>query len=289
MFADALKMVQSYTKPIILSQRFQNGSVLSGCATGIVLNPQGWFLTCAHVVEPMVKWQSDQILIKAFEAETNLISNNSSLSKSIKNNKLKNLKPDPNWVTHCSFFWGYPTWTITGFALNPIADLALGQIQNFDPSSVSTYPVFKDPESSFPHGRSLCRLGFPFHKIDASFNDSTKQFTLADTTFPVPWFPNDGIYTRQINAVNGTQKATFIETSSPGLRGQSGGPIFDVKGNIWAIQSKTHSLPLGFAPKVTQGNRETTEHQFMHVGHGAHSKEIKALLDAHKVTCQWAT
>lgn len=38
----------------------------------------------------------------------------------------------------------------------------------------------------------------------------------------------------------------FIETSTPRLRGQSGGPIFDVNGAIWAIQSQTHHLKLGF-------------------------------------------
>jgi hypothetical protein len=210
-------------------------------------------------------------------------------TNSIKRNKLKNQKPNPEWITHCSAFWGGQNWNIPGFIVNPMADLALGQIQNFDPSEFSNYPVFKDPTSSFPHGRSLCRLGFPFHRIEASFDETTKQFRLPNNTFPVPMFPNDGIYTRQVNAVNGAQTASFIETSTPGLRGQSGGPIFDVDGHVWAIQSRTLSLPLGFAPKVTQGNKETIEHQFMHVGHGAHSREIKTLLDAHDVTSQWAT
>jgi hypothetical protein len=287
MFANALNVVRPYTRPIILSQRFQNGRLSSGCATGIVLNPQGWFLTCAHVIEPFAKWQKDQSAITAFEAESNRISNDTSLSNSIKKNKLKNQKPDPNWVTHCSAFWGGQNWNIQGFIINGMADLALGQIQNFNPSEVSVYPVFKDPTSSFPHGRSLCRLGFPFYHIEASFDENTKQFMLPSDTFPVPMFPNDGIYTREVNAVNGSQTASFIETSTPGLRGQSGGPIFDVDGNVWAVQSRTLSLPLGFAPRVTQGNKETTEHQFMHVGHGAHSREVRAMLDANNVTCQW--
>ena len=46
------------------------------------------------------------------------------------------------------------------------------------------------------------------------------------------------------------RKVHYLETSSAGLLGQSGGPIFDIDGTVWAMQSRTTHLPLGFAPKV---------------------------------------
>lgn len=77
---------------------------------------------------------------------------------------------------------------------------------------------------------------------------------------------------------DGNRQAKFIETSTPGLRGQSGGPIFDADANVWAIQSRTMSLPLGFSPVVKQGNKEIIEHQFMHVGWGSHVEEVIRML-----------
>ena len=84
-------------------------------------------------------------------------------------------------------------------------------------------------------------------------------------------------------SLDGSRQAKFIETSTPGLRGQSGGPIFDRHGHVWAMQSKTQSLPLGFAPEVIEGTRKTVEHQFMHVGWGAHVEGIINLFQQHGV------
>ncbi len=66
----------------------------------------------------------------------------------------------------------------------------------------------------------------------------------------------------------------LIETSSPGLKGQSGGPIFDKDGVIWGIQSTTHCLPLGFSPAVPDGKPHEKEHQFLNVGRGVHADTI---------------
>ena len=62
----------------------------------------------------------------------------------------------------------------------------------------------------------------------------------------------------------------FIETSSPGLRGQSGGPLFDVNGTVWGIQSSTMHYPLGFSPEVNQGGRRFVEQQFLNAGMAVH-------------------
>lgn len=58
----------------------------------------------------------------------------------------------------------------------------------------------------------------------------------------------------------------LIETSSPGLKGQSGGPIFDKEGTVFGIQSRTMHFPLGFAPPVQDGTARHKEHQFINVG-----------------------
>ncbi len=98
----------------------------------------------------------------------------------------------------------------------------------------------------------------------------------------MPLFPLEGMFTRELilPTALGVSPPPFplkmIETSSPGLRGQSGGPIFDLDGTIWAIQSMTAHLELGFTPRV-QG--VGVEHQFLNVGMGVHVETILGLLN----------
>jgi hypothetical protein len=225
-------------------------------------------------------------LVKAYREKCEQIENSANLTPKQKVKQVRQLTFDRKWIERYSIFLAGFRGIIRQFHFNAIADLAIGKIEPFDPASVPNFPVFKDPTSSMLPGTSLCRLGFPFHQIQASFDETSSQFVLAPGVLPIPRFPNDGIHTRIAFArsPDGKEEAKFLETSSPGLRGQSGGPIFDKEGNIWALQSRTQHLPLGFAPTVKQGNKEITEHQFMHVGHGAHVEEIIKLFRKHNVS-----
>src|SRR5690606_28155165 len=126
-------------------------------------------------------------------------------------------------------------------------------------------------------GTSLCKLGYPFYDVMAQYEEGKNMFQFDPSIFPIPRFPIEGIYTRNILLEKGKEiniQPKFIETSTPGLRGQSGGPTFDTDGRIWAIQSQTRHLPLGFTPKVKKDNKEVEENQFLNVGWGAHVESI---------------
>jgi hypothetical protein len=156
------------------------------------------------------------------------------------------------------------------------ADLAIGRIADFDPATVEGYPTFRAPASVRP-AESVCRLGFLFHDITATFDEATNAFSLGPDALPIPRFPNEGIITRFIGA--GSEDGidiTLLETSTPGLRGQSGGPIFDTDGAVCGMQSRTAHLPLGFSPEVTSDGQTTVEHQFINVGQGVH---VQTMLD----------
>jgi hypothetical protein len=109
----------------------------------------------------------------------------------------------------------------------------------------------------------------------------TKQpipFSVPPDQAQIAFFPIEGIYTRTIN-IDPPNPAPgfplmFVETSSPGLRGQSGGPTFDTDGAIWAIQSQTGHLPLGFSPEIKEGGKAQKEHQFLNVGMGVHVETV---------------
>lgn len=109
----------------------------------------------------------------------------------------------------------------------------------------------------------------------------SKGFELPPGSLPVPYFPIDGIFTRNVNVPAGTPRTyplKFLETSSPGLRGQSGGPTFDVKGTVFAIQSRTQHFPLGFDTYHGVGKKRTLVPQFLNVGWGVHVATVVGFL-----------
>lgn len=150
------------------------------------------------------------------------------------------------------------------------ADIAIGRLHPWDPAWVSQYPVFKDPSRGIRPGTSLCRMGFPFHEVVPGFDEQADAFRIV--TDPFPLFPLEGIFTREV-ILSDTHKRPFplmmIETSSPGLKGQSGGPVFDKRGTVWGIQSQTKHFELDFAP-APKSRRNAPEHQFLSAGWAVH-------------------
>jgi hypothetical protein len=96
----------------------------------------------------------------------------------------------------------------------------------------------------------------------------------------MPRFPIEGIFTRTSQIEFEGERPPFpvryVETSSPGLLGQSGGPTFDVEATIWAIQAKTAHLALGFAG----------QNQYLNVGLGVHPETMFPFFDHHKIEYQ---
>jgi len=180
----------------------------------------------------------------------------------------------------CSIWLGKDDWKIEeAGGVEPIIDLGFGKLKNFDPKTVSKYPVFKDPTKNFETGVSLCRLGFPFYKITPTFDAKKCAFKLPPGSIPIPRFLNDGILCRIAEIqIQGASPPPFpmhwIETTSPGLKGQSGGPIFDKKGSIWGIQCNTQPLPLDL---------NTNPPQFLNVGRGVSVETITGLLNSQKI------
>jgi S1-C subfamily serine protease len=83
-------------------------------------------------------------------------------------------------------------------------------------------------------------------------------------------------------------KISGIELSSPGLRGQSGGPLFDPTGVVYGMQSSTRHLHLGFDLEnfevpVGVGTKRVTNTPFLHVGQCVHVDIIKEFLHEHQI------
>jgi hypothetical protein len=251
----------------------------------MMLNRDGWILTAAHVFSDAILYQQHQSEIVDYHQKVCEIEANDKWSKQQKASKIKSLAVNQNWIVDISYWWGMDGVKFEAFTVDGLRDLAVTQLQPTEAYKLSNYPTFKKPNPEYMQGTSICRMGFPFHNIEATYNDTTRSFQLAPNTLPMPRFPNDGIITRFRINMNTTEnrQVKFVETSTPGLRGQSGGPIFDVNGHIVGIQSHTESIALGFNPKVKEGNREIVVPQFINVGIGTHTEEVLVFLRDHNI------
>ncbi len=275
MFSEAYQTASQYTSPVIVSTVTTDNIVNCSCGAFVVLNDEGWILTVAHLWDPKRKFDIERPLMLKHKQQISEIEQ-SGLNEKNKKMKIKKLNKDSTWITNIAFWWGMDDRRLVDVIPLEEADLVVGRLEPFNPETISQYPMLKNPEK-IKLGTSLCKLGYPFHEISAIYDAITNNFQLEKSTFPIPRFPIEGIYTRnQIvgKSRDGKYEIKFLETSTPGLRGQSGGPIFDSKGVLWAIQSRTSHIPLGFSPKVNRNGKEIEENQFLNVGLGVHPEVI---------------
>lgn len=268
MFTKAYNIVSKFTFPVIISNRFFDKSVNCSCGAFVIVNNKGWIVTVAHIFQSFFIFNKHK-------------------KEMVDYNKYKNnQKSNPKWITNHSFWWSADGVQLKEVKVLPKGDLAIGKLEPFNPKVISIFPTFKNPISNFNPGTSLCKLGYPFYKIKAIFNEKNNAFEIAPNTLPLPRFPIEGIFTRNISAgksKDGKHTIKFLETSSPGLRGQSGGPIFDIHGRVWGIQSRTIHFPLGFSPKIKKNNQEIEENQFLNVGWGIHPELLISFFSDNKI------
>ncbi len=255
----------------------------------MVLNDQGWAITAKHIFDEITRAQQSvkvAVGIDTALAELRAQQGGNPKNRNRKIRKLERQKADclsgrvEIWAAGSEWQQAKPRAVEAhGHA---VADLALFRIEPFTPKTDQTYPVLR-AEALTP-GVAVCRLGFPWHAVEAEFQDNNFD---VKSGFPAPLFASDGIVSRFLmekHPDGGT--TTYIQTSTPGLRGQSGGPLFDVQGRLCGLQSSTTHLDLGFDAKYDRGGETVVERQFLNVGQAVHVDEIRAFLDANDISYQ---
>jgi hypothetical protein len=217
--------------------------------TFVVINDDGWIATAAHLFELGNKRKVDGPKIAALEQEMAAVRANTNLSSALKARQLRQLerKAQPDWLAKISYWWAHDGVELKDVKLAPIVDLAIGRLDPFPRDVFRAHALLKNPATGLHQGSSLCKLGFPFPQITATYDAAADrfQFDAAGLTY----FPLDGIFTRILDQgpVPGAGfRVQWVEMSTPGLKGQSGGPVYDAHGRLWGIQSSTSPIPLGF-------------------------------------------
>lgn len=291
MFSKAYEKATSYTYPIVISTRTFDNKINCSVGAYVIINNEGWVLTVAHILSLFLKASNDIKEYEIYKREINKIKTNKKLNHDQIRKRISKIKPHKDWIVNHSFWWGKDNYRIDDFIFCNDADIAIGKIIGYKNDCNQTYPKFIDPKN-LKVATSLCKLGYPFNNINAQFDEKTNSFKLDNQCFPLSFFPIEGIYTRNINIINKNNDQNiikFMETSSPGLKGQSGGPIFDKNAIVWSIQSRTQNFELGFVPSVNKNNKHTEEHQFLNVGWGLHPEVIHDFLKKHNVKFEIAS
>lgn len=288
MFVDSIQKVAGYTRAIhSISRNFGSQKVERGAATLFFVNEEGWALTCKHVAQWLT--QAD-VINKRYAAYLTESQNlNTGQKKALA--KKQGFDESKTSEMRVTFVDCVDRITNIHFFLHPEYDLALLKFEGFEKISYTGHPVFLEEDQLAQPGQMLCRLGFPFPEFSNFALNAEKDILEWTKTGQSrsPRFPIDGMLTRFLGDKTG--KVYGIEMSTPGLRGQSGGPLFDSEGRVVGMQSRTKHLHLGFDIEekevMAHGKvKKVNDYAFIHLGECIHVSVIKEFMTQHGVKFQ---
>lgn len=290
MFVSAIEKAAKFTKPLhTITRSFNGKSIIPGAATLFLINDEGYAITCKHVIDLIAQADIINRNYINYKTEKSTLLKDGSLPENIQKLNEKYKYNDQSTVqiknsfVDCVDAMSGITWH-----LHPTADLAILKFNDFKNLHCTEFPVFKKDTSEIKQGKFLCRLGFPFPEFNNFRYDEVKEDIEWTNTGmrKSPQFPIEGMITRFLGDEKGN--ISGIEMSTPGLRGQSGGPLFDENGIICGMQTRTKHLHLGFDIEdkeiISKGSRKKiNNYSFIHLGECVHVNLIKSFLKKHNV------
>lgn len=288
MFVQAINEVDKFTKPIHSIIRTYGGIIIPGSSTMFFVNENGVAITCKHVLNLIIQAEKVNLNYLNFKNERDKLPRDGRFKNSLKGLELKyKLKSDTAIQLKNRFMNSVTPIGNIRFHAHPTLDLAILIFEGFTVKHYSSYATFvKNPEK-IAQGRYLCRLGYPFPEFNNfQYFQEVDDIDWTNNGNPnSPKFPIDGIITR-FGAQN--NQIYSIEMSTPGLKGQSGGPLFDTEGLVYGMQFMTNHLHLGFDIEnkeiINDGKKtKVSNHPFLHVGHCIHVDRIKEFLNQHSI------
>lgn len=289
MFVNAIEEVGKFTRPIhTITRNYNDKTVVPGAATLFFVNELGVAITCKHVIDLIGNRSNINLHYQNFKQEKEQIGKNNY------NKRIKDLETKYNYTTESliqlnEMFVGVTTEPSIQYKWisHPQYDLSIIVFENFKNPIYQSHAVFAKDSSTLKQGKYLCRLGFPFPEFNNFKYNESNDFIewTSEGLKDSPRFPIEGMLTRHL-AADG--KIYGIELSTAGLRGQSGGPLFNDQGIICGMQSSTSHLHLGFDMKNAEcrvGGKtiKVNNQPFLHVGHCIHVDVIKEFLAANNI------
>lgn len=280
MFEQAIISAQNYTRPLLTVYRKYNNALVPGAATLFFVNDEGVAITCKHVAQGLINADAISQKFRSFKQEKAQLKHTHLLAQL----ELKyDYKPETVVEVMNTFQNCFDSIQNFQIVMHSTLDLAIIKFSGFQKILYTDFAYFIAPGLPVNTGKYLCRLGYPFPEFNHfginTHTDSLEWKSSGNQQTPV--FPIDGMITRF--AANSSGELAEIELSTPGLRGQSGGPLFDSQGTVYGMQSSTVHLHLGFDIKNKEvvgdsGPEMVSNHPFLHVGRCIHGHQITKFL-----------
>jgi len=285
MFVDSIEKVSGFTRPINTISRTYNGkTIIPGSATLFFVNEEGYAITCKHVIDVLAASDDMNKKYNEFKNERNKIPQDGKFKRALMGLELKYnynneslIQVKHNFIDCIDKMSGF-TWHV-----HPKYDLAILKFNDFGKTLYSGYAKFLKDPTAIKQGSFLCRLGFPFPEFNNfKYNETADDIEWTTTGIQgSPRFPIEGMVTRFL--AEDPAKFFGIELSTPGLRGQSGGPLFDKNGIIYGMQFSTKHLHLGFDITdkeilINNKMKKISDYSFIHLGQCIHVSVIKEFL-----------
>ena len=291
MFESAIENVLQFTRPLHSITRTYGGLVSPGTATFFFVNDTGVAVTCKHVLDLIPAADNINQTFLKFKTERDKLPMDNKHRQHLQGLELKyKYHKETTVQLKNNFLNCFDTIEQIVCHAHPTLDLAIIEFKGFNKIFYTSHAHFIKDSSTIKQGKYLCRIGFPFPEFNNfKHNPVTDDIEWTNTGNPnSPSFPIDGIVTRFVADPN-TGGITGIEMSTPGLRGQSGGPLFDTNGKVYGMQSATNHLHLGFDIKdkevIHDGKKsKISNHPFLHVGICVHADRIKEFLRQHNIS-----
>lgn len=289
MFENAIQKTSGFTRPLHTISRTYDGKILPGTATLFFVNDSGVAITCKHVATLMPAADEINANFIKFKQERDRLPKDAKYKQALKGLELKYKYREETTIQHRNNFINcFDKIDQIVYHLHPTLDLAILEFKGFTQIHYTSHAVFKKDSSTIRQGNYLCRIGYPFPEFNNfRHNAQTDDIEWTNEGLSLsPTFPIDGIITRFLGDPSGSVMG--IEMSTPGLKGQSGGPLFDTNGTVYGMQFATNHLHLGFDIRdreIIDGGKKTkvSNYPFLNVGLCIHAEEIKKFLREHSI------
>ena len=289
MFESAIENVLQFTRPLHTIARTYGGLILPGTATFFFVNDLGVAITCKHVLDLIPAADKINQDFLKFKEERDKLPRDSKYQQHLKGLELKyKYNKETTVQLKNNFLNCFDKLNEITYHTHPTLDLAILEFKGFTKILYTSYARFIKDSQKIKQGKYLCRIGYPFPEFNNfRHNPETDDIEWTNTgNANSPSFPIDGIITRFI--ASPAEGVMGIELSTPGLRGQSGGPLFDTNGDVYGMQYATNHLHLGFDIKdkeiIRDGKKtKVSNSPFLHVGGCVHVDRIKEFLHQHKI------
>jgi S1-C subfamily serine protease len=215
MFSKAIAEAKEYTRSVIPIFKFANGKVESTVGTFIHIDDAGHILSARHI---FTKGSEDEI-------------------------------------DQFSFIFDRQYTQAESIAEDVPNDLKLLRLRDYKPGSIKVFPKFlKGTVGELSNGTQLVRLGYPlgnpYSNVAVTWDEAKKHFHWDADNTKLTCFHSDGFITGYADRENDVR---LLETSSPALLGQSGGPVLTAQGVVVGLQSRNSVFESLVNPPVETG------------------------------------